>query len=283
MAIPTYLITALICCTATQSLAQNPFEIVEGLDNRNGPIRQLADSQSLASIEAKRELTREAVVSCVEKYIDTHVKASDEVKYLWPAAHNHCRIECTVSNSAEADKEEYDNRRDQFYYNDPAYRQRKDKSVADTRHGKACSGDRPLSATLDYAAAAIKKKKDEEIDARRPALMEAMKAKLLPALDCNAKYSSLFALTTTESPENIAITAFSKCEQLFEDSAEASIDPSYGPYWHGEYKSYRIEILRETALKETTRIVVEERARQRLAPPSPPNAEMNSRKPDPKI
>jgi hypothetical protein len=214
MAIRTYLITALICCTATQSVAES-------------------DSQSLASIEARRQSARTAVVACIERHIDAHVKSSDEAKYLWSAARGSCAAECKKSNGAEVDLREYNNRHDQLYYSNSDYRRASDKMVALALEG--CAGD-PITTTLEYADSALKKKREQEIEAREPVLLEAMKAKLIPALDCNAKYSTLFALATTETPENIATAAFNKCSQLFEDAAAARIDPSYGTYWHNDIR-----------------------------------------------
>jgi hypothetical protein len=265
MTVRTKLFATLICSIATQSAAQSPFERFDG-------------SKSMASIETEKELASKAVASCMRKYIDAQAKSSDKAINLWSAAEAHCPRECRQSNAAEADWWQYMIQQNPNYYGNTDYRRARNKLVADTRYGKSCSGS--VSLTLDYAAAAKKKKKDEEIAAREPALLEAMKAKLLPALACNAKYSTLFAITTTETPENIATTSFSTCLQLFEDSAEVSIDPSYGPYWHGEFKTCRMETLRKTALQETTRIVVEERAKQHLAPTKPPDEAVKPKMPE---
>jgi hypothetical protein len=138
------------------------------------------------------------------------------------------------------------------------------------RSSKICS----IGGPVDYAASVIKMKKEREIEDRKPALQEAMKSKLVPTLGCSEKYSLMFALATSETPENIANTAFNKCSQLFEDAAEASIDPSYSVYWHGEYKRAMVDEMRKGALDRTIGIVVEARARQRLAPARPPDEEI---------
>jgi hypothetical protein len=120
---------------------------------------------------------------------------------------------------------------------------------------------------LIYSLSAIKEKQKKEEADLEPILQDRMKMKLRAAIDCDEKYSKLFALSTSESPENIATAAFAKCEPLFADAAEVRINPIYKDGARAERVSDILEAFRDEALKRTIAIVIESRARQKLAPP----------------
>lgn len=217
-------------------------------------------SEALTSITVRQSEAKAALDICSRKYIARFVRSNSNVLVIIDEACSACPKERTNYNNAEA----------RFFVflnaTNPSYHGEQERFIAKLRSSKTCEID------PGYATSMIKFKQEQEKDARAPALQLAMKMKLIPASECNDKYSSFFALTTNESPENIAKTAFSKCTDLFEDAAESRIDPSYTDGFRTSSIAAFVDEMRKGALERTIMTVVESRARRRLAPANPPEA-----------
>jgi hypothetical protein len=210
----------------------------------------------LNSITDRIATAKSALNACVHSFIDKNAKAESDRDTL---AHNSC-LACVRQDRAFSDAEN-EFFRFQNGWN-PSFTGDNTKDTVPFKPGICAEG-------LIYASTVITDLKAKEQAAQEPILQSAMKSKLVPALECNEKYSKLFALTTSETPENIAVSAFAKCEPLFNEAAEARVNPIYQSGARTERITELIEMFRQASQKRTIGIVVESRAIQKLEPVAP--------------
>ena len=247
---------AIICITQYRASADEQFP----------HFGQSGFNETLSAVVEHQTSTKTALEMCINKYIHRNVKSQSDAMKLMTSGCLACPKERGEYNAASATWWEFMDATNSNYHGE------NDKLINNTRSSRTCG-----ALGLDYAVSMIKNKQHEEMEARSPALVEAMKSKLLLALECNDKYVVLFSLETTETPENIAKTAFGKCDGLFEEAAEARNDPSYPVDMRDQSKAELVKEMRRIALERAITTVVEARARQRLAPSNPANEQKPGR------
>lgn len=235
-----------ICVVSEGALAANDANYRAPRDSRSGPtLKSVTDGIAKANLELEQ---------CVQKFIDRKVTPDSDSQSLGRQA---C-IACDSANHALSDAENefhrFINSKNPYYHGDNTL------DAVPFESGVCAKG-------LIYAYSAIERKKEEKKKALEPTLETAMKAKLQPAFECNRKYATLFALTTKETPENIAKAGFAKCQSLFEEAADARINPIYSGGGRADMLKDLMAMFRDRALEQTTTITVESRAQQNIGSP----------------
>jgi hypothetical protein len=205
-------------------------------------------SATLNFLSRQKSETRDAGESCLRHYLSGKATPNSEVKKLSAEACRQCKLE--MIGEAKAANELDRLLSVQFEYNSKTY----------------CG-----MAEL-YGSQAIEFKKREADLALEPIRGANFKTKLVPAIECQRKYTLGLALSTAESPENISSAAFNKCIGLFQDAVEALVRPSF-LFGEGRLKELiaeRVAQLQKEALPKSIEIVVEARSRHKIAPPGPP-------------
>jgi hypothetical protein len=205
-------------------------------------------SATLNFLSQQQSETRDAARSCLRRYLSRKATPSSEVKKLGAEACITCKRE--MIGEAKAQNELTRFLGGQFENN------------PQTNCGMAEL----------YGSQAIELKKSEADMALEPVRRANFKTKLVQAIECQRKYTLVFALSTVESPENISSTAFNKCIGLFQDAVEALVRPSF-LFGEGRLKELIVEDLEQLqkeVLAKSIEIVVEARSRQKIAPHSPP-------------
>jgi hypothetical protein len=205
-------------------------------------------SDTLNFLSRQQSETRGAADSCLRRYVNRKATPSSELKKLAADACTACKSE--LFGEAKAANELDRLLRIQFEYTPEKY----------------CG-----MAAL-FASQAIEFKKGEADRALEPIRHTNFQTKIVPALECQRKYTLVFALSTAESPENISSTAFNKCIGLFQDAVEALVRPSF-LFGEGRLKELIVEHLdqlQKETLSKDIEIVVEVRSRQKIERSSPP-------------
>jgi hypothetical protein len=239
-------IAILISCGVSEvTLAGNEANYPKPGDPRFGPmLRSIKDRITKSEFELER---------CVHRFVDKKVTSESDSQILARQACFACERSDRDLNDAQNDLIRFTNG-----WN-PSYQGDNTKDKFPFKAGLCAKG-------AIYAYSAIEHKNEEKKKSLEPILEAAAKLKLKPAMECNQKYSVLFALTTVESPENIAKAGFANCQSLFDEAAEARINPVYTGNRRAEMVKGMMTTFRDHALEQTITVTVESRARKQIGP-----------------
>ena len=204
-------------------------------------------------LKERQRVSRNVADDCVKEFVTRRAVPNSTTAALLSSACAACRT--AISDSCTADFEW-----DRFLMGrisgDP------------NRAIRSTPSDR--CAVYGYLASnAIDEKKVDAERAVEPIRRAKYKKTLNAADNCQDEQVTLFALSTSESPENISVGSYNKCRQLYRLAAKALFSPSfrYGDGRVEELVEEHLQVLKAGRLERDVRIVIEARSRLRRQKP----------------